>query len=762
MNTFLKFNLTVCLMFIGLNLFAQTPRINGADWAAIQGLDSYGAYFTASGCPTTHTYEWSYNFNDFSRTGAILPLPEWSAAYGVGDGSETNKVTAYTVTLGSPPDWKKMYTYYVKCKKTSDGTLSAASARVDITMMNRNFVPSASKIAVACVSPYNENTGSVTLKATGCFEKSIWTTPNGSTQQVVGETLVANFADPKYTAGTYSVRCALNSLLNPDGSPAGEFISPSASIGIGKSYAVPNPITITGPSKEICKDEGSVLNWTNAPAGWQNKLSIQWFNGDRGAEVFNTKGQSTEQLIAYENGFYTLRIRSNDPSNCPSGESKTRILVNVIPLPKPVVTGNLNYCIEGSTTLKVSEIVIPCCSGFDGTKATTIAKYRWYVDGVEDPTLGNAASATLNKNVKLAVDYLSNFNCPSDKSVESIIKNFDRPTTPVITAKTPTGFCADKPIAAILESSSLLIGTTKWVWSNKDTTQTVKINKAGLYTVQVIDLNGCISLASAAIEIKVLPLPAAPVISVVNNASTVFCNKSDAGALNAVSLSAATTNEVIWSTTFEGKILADVRASGLYTAKARDNNGCISVASNAIKVTNQPNPALASDTKIVKEGVYNLKALNFLTVAEGNGIPNEYEWKTGTVVLKSTSNIAKVTIPGDYTVRRRYSYTIEGTFLKCITEPVKYTYTTDPEFKGIAIFPNPITNSIVNITTLEDWTGADVLLFDMVGRPVFAGKLGSTEEPNQLNVNGLGNGIYIIQVKSTGDRSYVGKVIVNR
>jgi hypothetical protein len=53
----------------------------------------------------------------------------------------------------------------------------------------------------------------------------------------------------------------------------------------------------------------------------------------------------------------------------------------------------------------------------------------------------------------------------------------------------------------------------------------------------------------------------------------------------------------------------------------------------------------------------------------------------------------------------------------------------------------------------------------MVGRPVFAGKIASsdgTDGRNTLNVGGLGNGIYILQVKSTADKSYVGKIIVNK
>jgi len=45
---------------------------------------------------------------------------------------------------------------------------------------------------------------------------------------------------------------------------------------------------------------------------------------------------------------------------------------------------------------------------------------------------------------------------------------------------------------------------------------------------------------------------------------------------------------------------------------------------------------------------------------------------------------------------------------------------------------------------------------------VYSGKLGSTELANELNVNGLGNGIYIVQIKGSGDKSFISKVIVNK
>jgi len=348
------------------------------------------------------------------------------------------------------------------------------------------------------------------------------------------------------------------------------------------------------------------------------------------------------------------------------------------------------------------------------------------------------------------------------------------PKTPTITALTKLGFCEGTPINAKLQSSldDLSGAATKFLWSNALTTREIDVNKAGLYTVKVTDINGCTSLASAPTEVKVLPLPAAPVI--VAGGPTIFCQRADAdfGTFNSVTLTATSVNDVTWygklstAKLLAGKVLAGVRTSDTYFTTATDLNGCISKNSNEIKVTVQTNPAITSDTKILKEGVYTIKAINFPSAATVNATSaGEYEWKFGSAALISKTFVSKVKTAGDYTTRRKYLYTIEGTPLTCWTDLVKYAYVLDPEFKGVAIYPNPITSSNVTIEILEDWTGADVSIYDMVGRPVFAGKIASsdlTDGRNTLNVGGLGNGIYILQVKSTADKSYVGKIIVNK
>jgi hypothetical protein len=550
--------------------------------------------------------------------------------------------------------------------------------------------------------------------------------------------------------------------------------------GILRAYAPPAiSASAEGPvdqwTKEICKGEGKLITSSISDAkyiAYQKYFDFKWMAGDYGAESKGATGVNTNKLTAYQKGSYRLTARSL--TGCGTSESNG-INIWYVDLKKPVIAGNSNFCLDSFTTLSVDSASLVLNEGYlMPAKKTYPVKFRWYVDGLEDTKLGNLSSIKVSSNQVVTVDYISSYDCPSDQSDAKKIVNYARPKTPTITALTKLGFCEGTPITAKLQSSldSLSGAATKFLWSNALTTREVDINKAGLYTVKVIDINGCVSLSSAATEVKVLPLPAAPVVAA--SGATIFCQRADAdfGTFNSVTLTATSVNDVTWygklstAKLLAGKVLAGVKTSDTYFTTATDLNGCISKNSNEIKVTVQPNPAITSDTKIAKEGVYTIKALNFPSAATANATSaGEYEWKYGTAALISKTYVSKVKTAGDYNVRRKYLYTIEGTPLTCWTDLVKYAYVVDPEFKGVAIYPNPITSSNVTIEILEDWTGADVSIYDMVGRPVFAGKIASsdgTDGRNTLNVGGLGNGIYILQVKASADKSYVGKIIVNK
>ncbi len=766
----LKLSLIAILSVLGFyQLQAQnTPKINGVSGGiSIGGLHDFQSKFVATGCP--NGYDWTFK----TANGFVGNLAaDWDIAYGTGSGSNF-AVDVFTVSLGIG-EGKDPYYYSVQCKNSS----GVAEGPTTVVWINMNKFasttePKPRQIEKQCADIENPNSGSVTLKAEGCYERTIWTQPNGVTITSGNNVLTVTGA---YQEGTYKVVCLFDNVVSPT-----VIQSKQGSVGgILRAYAPPAiSASAEGPvnqwTKEICKGEGKLITSSISDAkyiAYQKYFDFKWMAGDYGAESKGATGVSTNKLTAYQKGSYRLTARSL--SGCGTSESNG-INIWYVDLKKPVIAGNTNFCLDSFTTLSVDSASLVLNEGYlMPAKKTYPVKFRWYVDGLEDTKLGNLSSIKVSSNQVVTVDYISSYDCPSDQSDAKTIVNYARPKTPTITALTKLGFCEGTPIAAKLQSSldSLSGAATKFLWSNALTTREVDINKAGLYTVKVIDINGCVSLSSAATEVKVLPLPAAPVITA--GGPTIFCQRADAdfGTFNSVTLTATSVNDVSWygklstARLLAGKVLAGVKTSDTYFTTATDLNGCISKNSNEIKVTVQTNPSITSDTKIVKEGVYTIKALNFPSAATANATSaGEYEWKFGSAALISKTFVSKVKTAGDYTTRRKYLYTIEGTPLTCWTDLVKYAYVVDPEFKGVAIYPNPITSSNVTIEILEDWTGADVSIYDMVGRPVFAGKIASsdgTDGRNTLNVGGLGNGIYVLQVKGTGDKSYVGKIIVNK
>ena len=766
----LKLSLIAILSVLGFyQLQAQSgPKINGVSGGiSIGGLHDFASKFVATGCP--NGYDWTFK----TANGFVGDLAaDWDIAYGTGSGSNF-AVNIQTVSLGIG-EGKDPYFYSVQCKNSNNEPEGPSTVVwINMNKFASTTDPKPRQIEKQCADIENPNSGGVTLKAEGCYERTIWTQPNGVTITSGNNLLTVTGA---YQEGTYKVVCLFDNVVSPT-----VIQSKEGSVGgILRAYAPPAiSASAEGPvdqwTKEICKGEGKLISSSISDAkyiAYQKYFDFKWMAGDYGAESKGATGVNTNKLTAFQRGSYRLTARSL--TGCGTSESNG-INIWYVELKKPVIAGNTNFCLDSFTTLSVDSASLVLNEGYlMPAKKTYPVKFRWYVDGLEDTKLGNLSSIKVSNNQVVTVDYISSYDCPSDQSDAKTIVNYARPKTPTITALTKLGFCEGTPITAKLQSSldSLSGAATKFLWSNALTTREVDINKAGLYTVKVIDINGCVSLSSAATEVKVLPLPAAPVIAA--GGPTIFCQRADAdfGTFNSVTLTATSVNDVSWygklstARLLAGKVLAGVKTSDTYFTTATDLNGCISKNSNEIKVTVQSNPAITSDTKIAKEGVYTIKALNFPSAATANATSaGEYEWKFGSAALISKTFVSKVKTAGDYTARRKYLYTIEGTPLTCWTDLVKYAYVVDPEFKGVAIYPNPITSSNVTIEILEDWTGADVSIYDMVGRPVFAGKIASsdgTDGRNTLNVGGLGNGIYILQVKASADKSYVGKIIVNK
>ncbi len=786
MTKLFKINLIAAIAFLStVAAYGQQAKIDGKVGSAISiaGVDRYASKFVATGCPSPYTYDWRFE----SANGIVSEMNapgDWDTAYGTGSGPD-GRVDVQTVVLNNPAsDGKDPYSYLVRCKSPSGefGTYS----RVYIRMIPRisDYKPSISVQRLECSDADDTNTGTTRLRADGCFGATRWVTPSGIVYNAGDEYLT--LSGNNFQEGTYSAECTYNNVVGLDG-----FYSQKGfRYGLKRAIGAPNvAISAVGPpdafTKEVCKGDSVIITSNYDINKYRPYVNAGWFmeeaesRGLYGASARGATGTDTEKITARlladnYRGKYFIKLTPKD-AECPT-KTSNEIFLWYVKLPKPTIVGNPKYCLDATTTLAVKDSAFVLNQGYlynpnDAAKSqpTKPISFNWFINGVAAPTYGTKPTFVIGKNVAVTVNYVTNYGCTSDKSDSVSVTNYERPVKPTIKALTATGFCEDKPIQARLESSDLPNGQlTKYLWSNDLKTKIVDITKAGFYTVRTIDTLGCYSLPSDATEIKVFKLPAAPAIAVENGLSPIFCQRSEAdyNVLNSINLVATTTFTTNWflnkgtSSVSTGKVYTGVKANGLYSAKVTDGNGCISLFSSEIKVVVQENPS-SPNASIAKEGVYTLKASNFLAT-DGAGKGGDYEWKFGQTLLTSKTYITKVKTAGDYTIRRKYAYVIDGTPLNCYTKTINYSYAVDPEFSGVAVYPNPATTGNIDVQILEDWSNADVTIFDMVGRVVYSGKLENTLGTNKISVAGLANGIYILQIKATEDKSFVGKIIVNK
>lgn len=177
-----------------------------------------------------------------------------------------------------------------------------------------------------------------------------------------------------------------------------------------------------------------------------------------------------------------------------------------------------------------------------------------------------------------------------------------------------------------------------YLWSNGETTQSVKATSSGIYSVTVTSASGC-NLVSAPATLTFYALPSA---SITPSGATTFCEG------NNVMLSAPVGNTYHWSNGSASQAIT-VTQQDDYKVTITNANGCKSI-SNTISVVVNPLPTATishSGSTTFCEGDSLL-----LQGSIGNGFT--YQWKNDNV------NIQNATL-ASYTVNQAGSYSVEIT-----------------------------------------------------------------------------------------------------
>ncbi|MCY7352528.1 MAG: hypothetical protein LH606_18035, partial [Cytophagaceae bacterium] len=310
---------------------------------------------------------------------------------------------------------------------------------------------------------------------------------------------------------------------------------------------------------------------------------------------------------------------------------------------------------------------LPAPPGITAEGPTTVcvgASARLASNGRFDDLWSNGAvsrSITPNQPGNYTVKTRGGYGCYSEASQPVAVGNFPAPPpAPQITASGPTTFCPENNVT--LTASEGL----NYEWSTGSKSRTVSVNQAGLFSVKIIDANGCSSVHSSPTEVKLFSTPAAPIITA--SGKTTFCEGGD------VSLTASTALVYQWS---NGATTPSVntRASGRFTLTIKDANGCVSPTSAETAVLVNALPPKPSITPDGSTTVCDGTTVR-LTAANPPALPATFLWNSGART-------------------RDVPVTRTGTFRLTITDANGCTAKDSSDALVVTVNPNPAKPSIV-------------------------------------------------------------------
>ena len=330
-------------------------------------------------------------------------------------------------------------------------------------------------------------------------------------------------------------------------------------------------------------------------------------------------GSSATSIQAGTTDMYGLTV--TDGNGC---QGSTSLQVSEYATQVPAITGALQFCPEGSTTLSAA-------AGF--------VSYQW-----SDGQSGSQLLSSTPGNYGLTVT--DSNGCETSNEVQ--LSNYTV-VPPVING--PQGFCTGQ--TATLAASA---GYVSYTWSaNGASNANLTVGNGGIYSITVADTNGCLSDADYNLTQYELPTP-------VIAGSLTFCT----GTFTTLS----TSNTYVsyqWSNG-GSQPSTIVNTQGLVVLSVVDANGCAdSTQVNVVEAT-ELSPSVAGDPAYCTGGSTRLDA--------GPGYAT-YLWNDG-----SSSQSLLVTSPGVYTLSVTDASGCSGqTSVTVIENPLP-----TPQISGVAEF----------------------------------------------------------------------------
>jgi gliding motility-associated-like protein len=523
--------------------------------AAACGGSNGSATVTPSGGTGAYTYTWSPSGGN-AAIASGLAAGNYSIA--VTDANNCSKTTTLTVSSAGGPTVTAVQTASVTCSGLTNGTasvsISGGTPTYTVNWSNSTSGMSTGGLGVGtytatvtdvngCISSatvtINEptpisitftnnvpsacvgNTGSVTANASGGTGALTYTWNTGASGQTLSNV----------PAGNYTVTATdANNCFN------------SASVTIS---------TVNGPTVTPVVTANVACN-----GGTTGAASVTISGGTPGYTVNWSGGASGAAVSGLGAGVYTITV--TDAASCVKTDSVT------ITQP-PSITVTVNSSPAGCT----NAVGTATANATGGTGAMT---YTWSnsVSGANDTAM-SAGIYTVT-----AIDANS---CAQTKTVSIGVT-----TPPTVTVTSSPAGCT-KAVGTATAIASGGTGAMTYTWSNSVSGANDTAMSAGIYTVTVIDANGCTATQTVSVGVTTPP-------TVTVTSSPTGCANS-VGTATAIASGGTGAMTYTWSNSVSGANDTAMSA-GVFTVTAIDANGCSATQTVSIGVTTPPTVTVTS------------------------------------------------------------------------------------------------------------------------------------------------------------------------